>query len=219
MSEAKHFLPAAEVTCEIRIKNSRFISTCAPVFSVEEAKSWIQKIKMEHPSASHHVPAFIIGHGSSVISHCSDNGEPSGTAGKPTLAVLQGSGLGDALLITVRYFGGIKLGTGGLVRAYTESAQEVLKLVRRAEKIAVHTLMIEIPYALLEQTRRLIMQCGGIISDEAFQTDVLITCVFPVSLYDDFQTRMMELSNGQIIPVLMHTNPDAIFPVETSKAI
>ena len=213
MSELLHYLPAAQVSNEIKIKNSRFISICAPAFSVDEAKAVIQEVKAAHPSASHHVPAFIIGHGSSVISHCSDNGEPSGTAGKPTLAVLQGSGLGDVVLVTVRYFGGTKLGTGGLVRAYTESAQEVLKLVQRAQKIAVHTVAIELPYALLEQTRRLILQCGGKLEDEDFQANVMVTCIFPVDKYDEFVPQMIELSNGKVEPVILQTNPDAIFPV------
>lgn len=214
MSGESYYLPAAEVSVEIIIKNSHFISSCAPVSSVEEAKDYINKIKHAHPAASHHVPAYIIGHGSSTNSHCSDNGEPSGTAGKPTLAVLQGSGLGDVILVTVRYFGGTKLGTGGLVRAYTESAQEVLKLVRRAIKIATYTILVELPYPLLELGRRLVDQTQGKIEKEEFSDSVLLTCTFPISAYEAFVAQLRELSNGRIEPLIVETNPDTIYPVD-----
>lgn len=209
----KFLLPLAEVSTEITIKNSRFISICTPAASVEEARAFIQRVKQDHPGANHHVPAFIIGHGASTITHSSDNGEPSGTAGKPTLAVLQGSGLGDVALVTVRYFGGIKLGTGGLVRAYTESAQVVLEQVQIGQKIATHQILVEIPYSLLELTRRLIQATDGILNEEAFSDQVLLTCTFPVEGLPAFQDGMRELSHGQIAPIIIETNPNSIFPL------
>ena len=114
-------IPASEHHTEIVVVNSRFITTIAPVFSVEEARDFIAKIRALNPNATHNVPAFIVGHGVSVIEHCSDDGEPQGTAGRPALAVLKGSGLGDAAVVVTRYFGGTKLGSGGLVRAYTDA--------------------------------------------------------------------------------------------------
>ena len=108
----RYFIPARETRTEIIVVNSRFIATAAPAFTVDEAKAFVARIRAEFADASHNVPAFVVGHGSSVIAHCSDDGEPSGTAGRPALAVLQGSGLGDAAVVT-RYFGGTKLGTGG----------------------------------------------------------------------------------------------------------
>jgi len=199
---------------EILIKNSRFISYCAPVSTVEQAKAYLAGVKKAHPSASHHVPAYIIGHGTSTLSHCSDNGEPSGTAGKPTLAVLQGSGLGDAILVTVRYFGGTKLGTGGLVRAYTDSAQEVLRAVRRAVKIATYSVLVEISYNLLELVRRLVVQTQGKIEKEDFSETVILTCTFPVAVYETFCMLLCELSNGQVEPVIVETNLDTLYPLE-----
>ena len=109
-------VPAHETRCEMVVVNSRFIATLAPVFSVDEAKAFIDRVKSEFPDASHNVPVYLVGYGDSVIAHCSDAGEPSGTAGRPALAVLSGSGLGDAAVVVTRYFGGAKLGTGGLVR-------------------------------------------------------------------------------------------------------
>ena len=213
MEAGTYFLPANEESTEIIIKNSHFISYCAHAASVEEARVYIAKIKKLHPAANHHVPAFIIGHGPSTISHCSDNGEPSGTAGKPTLVVLEGSGLGDVVLVTVRYFGGTKLGTGGLVKAYTESAQEVLSQIKKAIKIPTYSVLVEIPYSMLEQVRRLIPGYKGIIEGEDFTENVMITCTFPISDYESFTTGLTELSSGAIEPIIVETNPDAIFPV------
>src|SRR5512136_3192018 len=122
-------VPLNELRRELTISNSRFISTLAPAFSVDEARAFIQRIKAEFPDASHHVPVYLIGHGDTEIAHCSDAGEPSGTAGRPALAVLRGSGLGDVVVVVTRYFGGTKLGTGGLVKEYTESAQMVVNAV------------------------------------------------------------------------------------------
>jgi uncharacterized YigZ family protein len=111
-------VPLKEIRRELIVVNSRFVATLAPVMSVEEAKAFIARIRGEFSDASHNVPAYLVGGGDSLIEHCSDDGEPSGTAGRPALAVLKGSGLGDVAVVVTRYFGGTKLGTGGLVRAY-----------------------------------------------------------------------------------------------------
>ena len=126
-------VPLNEIRREQIIVNSRFISTLAPVFNVDEARAFIARIKKEFADASHNVPAYIVGGGNTVTEYFSDDGEPSGTAGKPALAVLRGSGLGDVAVVVTRYFGGTLLGTGGLVRAYTESTQRVVNTVRRGQ--------------------------------------------------------------------------------------
>ena len=125
-------IPLERTRTEIRVKNSRFIATLAPVFSVVEAKAFIKEIKTEFSDASHNVPCYIVGFEPSMIAHTSDDGEPSGTAGRPALAVLQGSGLGDVAVVVTRYFGGTKLGTGGLVRAHGEAGKDVLAHTQRA---------------------------------------------------------------------------------------
>ena len=99
------------------------------------------------------MPAFLIGFGNSVTAHCNDDGEPSGTAGRPILAVLQGSGLGDIAVVVTRYFGGTKLGTGGLVRAYSDATKAVLAILPRAEKVPTTQCMLALPYNLLERVR------------------------------------------------------------------
>ena len=125
-------IPLAEIRREHIVVNSRFIATLVPVLSVDEARAFIARIKKEFADASHNVSAYIIGGGNTVAEFCSDDGEPSGTSGKPALAVLRGSGLGDVAVVVTRYFGGTLLGTGGLVKAYTESTQLVVNEIGRA---------------------------------------------------------------------------------------
>src|SRR5512136_2142640 len=168
-------VPLHEIRREISISNSRFIASLAPVFAVDEAKAFIQRIKAEFPDATHHVPVYLIGHGDSEIAHCSDAGEPSGTAGRPALAVLRGSGLGDAAVVVARYFGGTKLGTGGLVRAYSEAVRMAVEAVPRAEKVLTHTVMLAFPYTYLERVRLLVAAQNGKVLDESFAADVTMT--------------------------------------------
>ncbi|MRS04545.1 YigZ family protein, partial [bacterium] len=155
-------IPAQRSRAEIEVLKSRFIASIAPAFSVDEARAFIQEIKKEFSDASHNVPAFLIGHGASVIAHSSDDGEPSGTAGRPALIVLQGSGLGDVVVVVTRYFGGTKLGTGGLVHAYTDAVKEVLIDLPFAEKVATYLVMVVIPYTLFEQVRLLAQKYQGV---------------------------------------------------------
>src|SRR5215207_3109157 len=143
-------IPLREIRREHVVVNSRFIATLAPVFSIDEARAFIARMKKEFAAASHNVPVYIIGGGNTVTEYFSDDGEPSGTAGRPALAVLRGSGLGDVAVVVTRYFGGTLLGTGGLVKAYTEATQLVAEAVGRGRRIPVHVVMAAIPYNLLE---------------------------------------------------------------------
>lgn len=111
---------------EIVEKKSRFIANIAPAENEEEAVAFIESIRKKHYDARHNCPAFVIGR-SQELTRCSDDGEPSGTAGKPILEVLLSAGLTNTVVVVTRYFGGTLLGTGGLVRAYTQAVQEALK--------------------------------------------------------------------------------------------
>lgn len=206
-------IPARETRTEIEVENSRFIATAAPVFSVEEARAFVGRIKEEFGDASHNVPAFLIGHGGSVVAHCSDDGEPSGTAGRPMLAVLQGSGLGDVVVVVTRYFGGIKLGTGGLVRAYGDAVKAVLDVLPRAAKMATYTVMLAVDYGLLERARLLIQAHDGRLLDETFAADVTITARFPVAAFPPFNAALQELSHGQVLAEIVETDEGTIVEV------
>ncbi len=191
-------VPAKETRAEMRVKNSRFIATIAPVFTVEAAKAFIGRVREEFADATHNVPAYVVGHGAAVTAHCNDDGEPAGTAGRPVLAVLQGSGLGDAAIVVTRYFGGTKLGTGGLVRAYGDAARLVLEQTPRAMKTLAHTVRMSVPYPLFEQVRLLVAAHDGQILDETFAADVTVAARFAVEEFSAFEDALQELSNGQL---------------------
>lgn len=213
MPDESRVVPAAEARTEIVVINSRFIACAQSAVSADEARSYISRVKNDYPDASHHVPAFIIGHGSSVITHCSDDGEPSGTAGRPILAVLSGSGLGDIVVVVVRYFGGTKLGTGGLVKAYTEATQRVLAVLPRAIKVSTTTVMLELEYAQLAGARRLVTEYGGRILDEDFQANVWMTARLISARVNDFQVALRDFSRGTLQAEVLEVSPNSIFPV------
>lgn len=191
-------IPLNEIRREHVVVNSRFIATLRPVFTTDEARTFIARMKKEFGDASHNVPAYILGGGNTVTEYCSDDGEPSGTAGKPALAVLRGSGLGDVAVVVTRYFGGTLLGTGGLVKAYTESTQMVVNAVGRGERVRVHVALVAIPYNLLERLRLMVQRSHGEILAEDFAADITLTLQFPVESFEGFQNELRELSAGKL---------------------
>jgi uncharacterized YigZ family protein len=193
-----YLIPLAEIRREQIVVNSRFIATLAPVSTADEARGFIARIKTEFADASHNVPAYVIGGGNTVTEFFSDDGEPAGTAGRPALTVLRGSGLGDAALVITRYFGGTKLGTGGLVKAYTEAAQSVVNAVGRGRRVPVHVAMLAIPYNLLERVRLLTTRQRGEILSEDFAADITLTLRLPAETFLSFQGELAELSAGKL---------------------
>lgn len=206
-------IPAAETRIELTVVNSRFIATIAPAFSVDEARAFVGRVRAEFADASHNVPAYVIGHGATTIAHCHDDGEPSGTAGRPMLAVLQGSGLGDVTLVVTRYFGGTKLGTGGLVRAYGDAARAALAALPRAAKVATVTALVEAPYPLLERLRLLVAAHGGQTLDEEFAAAITLTIRFRAERFDAFAAALRELSHGAVEAVVVATDEATIMPL------
>ena len=198
-------IPLKEIRREHVVVNSRFIATLAPVFSAEEARAFLARIKREFADASHNVPAYVIGGGNTITEYCSDDGEPSGTAGRPVLAVLRGSGLGDAVVVVTRYFGGTLLGTGGLVKAYTESTQLVVNAIGRGQRVTVYVSMLAIPYNLLERIRLIVTRNSGEVLGEDFAGDITMTLQFPIAKFDMFQSELRDLSAGKLIAEVIET--------------
>lgn len=198
-------VPAAETEREIKVSNSRFMAALAPAFSVEEARAYIQRRRQQRPEASHHAPAFIIGHGTHIIAHCHDDGEPAGSAGQPILAVLRGSGLGDAVLVVTRYFGGTRLGIGGLVRAYGDAAREVIAAGRRAYRTPCVLIHLTLPYTYLERVRLLIAEQQGEMVGEVFAAEITLTVWLTEERWPAFQQRLRDVSHGTLqATVLSH---------------
>ena len=205
-----YLVPLSEIRREKVVVNSRFIATLAPAFSIDEARAFMARIKKEFADAAHNVPAYIIGGGNTLTEYFSDDGEPSGTAGKPALAVLRGSGLGDVALVITRYFGGTLLGTGGLVKAYTESAQMVVNAVGRGRRISVHVVMLVIPYNLLERVRLLGTRHHGKVLGEDFAGDITMTMQLPVDEFEVFQSGLRELSAGKLQAEVIETKEEVV---------
>ena len=205
-----YMIPLREIRREQVVVNSRFIATLAPVFNVEDARAFIAHIKKEFADASHNVPAYILGGGNTVTEYFSDDGEPSGTAGRPALAVLRGSGLGDVAVVITRYFGGTLLGTGGLVKAYTESTQRVVNAVGRGRRLPVHIVLVAIPYNLIERVRLLVARNHGKVLGEEFAADVTMTLQFPVSSFDLFQNELLEVSAGRLKAEIIESTEEIV---------
>jgi uncharacterized YigZ family protein len=213
MSENR-IVPARRIQTEFIESNSRFITNAAPAFTVEQAQAFIKHVTEKYPDATHHVPIFLIGHGASVIEHCSDDGEPSGTAGKPALAVLRGSGLGDIAVVITRYFGGTKLGTGGLVRAYSDSMRQVLAELPRAKKLTTTTLLFVVPYALFERAQIVIANYNGFCIEKNFAADVTLSVRLPNDHLEAFKDRITALTQGQVEFITNETRDNTIIPIK-----
>lgn len=195
-------IPAKTTRIETRVVNSRFIASLAYTPSVEEAKAFIAQIRAEMPDATHHVYAFKVGYGSSVIEGMSDDGEPSGTSGPPVLAILRGEDIGDTVIVVTRYFGGTKLGTGGLVRAYSGAAREVLDRTPRTLKIPMVTIGLDLPYTYYEQVERLLAQHDAEIEDQTFDAQVSIIAHLPRVNVEPLSLAISELTAGKVSPVI-----------------
>jgi uncharacterized YigZ family protein len=210
---SKRIIPAEEIKSEFQVSNSKFISTASPAFSVEEAKLFIDRIKSTYNDANHNVPIYIIGHPPSTIEHSNDDGEPSGTAGRPALSVLRGSGLGDIAIVITRYFGGTKLGTGGLVRAYSDAVREVIKILPKAQKVPTVTAQFSVPYNIYELVQRLVSKYEGSISDQNFDVQATLTAQFIQDKFPEFSQKLNDISNGQISAEIIDSNPNTIIPL------
>ncbi|WP_145509962.1 IMPACT family protein [Yersinia rochesterensis] len=199
-----YLIPTAPVTISEEIKKSRFITLLAHTSGVNEAKDFIQQIKQQHPTARHHCWAFIAG--APIDSQqlgFSDDGEPSGTAGKPILAQLMGSGIGEITAVVVRYYGGIKLGTGGLVRAYGSGVQQALKQIEVKYKVPQVEYTLQCDYAQLSIVETLLQQVEGQILQSDYAQFVTLHLSLPATQASQVGDKLRDLSRGtlQLTPI------------------
>lgn len=182
MNQRSYFIPAQACETTYEIKKSRFIARLAYANSREQAMSLLAQAKQDYPDARHHCWAYQIGSPASPsLAAMSDDGEPSGTAGKPILNVIQHKELGDLMLIVIRYFGGIKLGAGGLVRAYSRAAQQVFEEVETREQQFKLDCVIECPFATEQHIRHWMMNHEGEVLDGRYASKVFLQCKLPES--------------------------------------
>lgn len=179
-------------------KNSRFLGEAFPVSSAEEAKELWQYRKQTYDNGGHIVYAFAVGPQQNILG-CSDDGEPAGTAGRPVLAVLKGSGITNFMITVARWFGGTKLGTGGLVHAYTEAAQAALIDVETVELIPMTQLKFNVSYPLYEIVKRKFTEHGFTILNETFTSEITIEGELASSAAENLKKDLVNISNGKII--------------------
>lgn len=203
MNDESLIVPLGPARAEITVINSRFIASLDYVESTEKARGFIDRVRDEFPDASHNVPAFILGGGNSSVEFCSDDGEPSGTSGRPLLSVLRGSGLGNVAVVVTRYFGGTLLGTGGLVKAYSEAGRRVLAKTKRASLEKFATLRLELPYALFDRFRMGMAEFGASIAAEGFAEAVGIDVDVPFDEVVRFTSWLADLSSGNVSPEIV----------------
>jgi len=210
---SKQRVPATECRAELTVVNSRFIAIAAPAFSVEEARGVIQRIRNEFPDATHHVPAYLIGYGSSTIEHCNDDGEPAGTAGKPILNGLKGSGIGKSVVVVVRYFGGTKLGTGGLVKAYQQAAKAVLADLPLATQVKACEIECQLSYSDYQKIARLVESYEGKELRVTLAELVTLQLQLPQSELADFERSVRDMTRGSAVIKVIRPEVFVLRPV------
>jgi len=192
-------IPAETFSFSEEIKKSRFITLLAHTEGVEAARAFVQQVKNEHPTARHHCWAWVAGApDDSQQLGFSDDGEPSGTAGKPMLAQLMGSGVGEITAVVVRYYGGIQLGTGGLVKAYGGGVQQALKLLPRLRKVPMLTFTLACDYAQLAEIERMVARFHGQVLHSEFLQCVSLTLALPHAQVAGFTRNLTDLSRGAL---------------------
>lgn len=194
---AKKIILADQGEAEIIEKKSKFIGYCAPVESEEEAQAFVAAIKKKHWDATHNVYAYQIG-AQNEIQRSTDDGEPSGTAGRPVLEVIKGSGLADTAVVVTRYFGGILLGTGGLVRAYSKAAQAALSATPKAELKEGVFVCLFLDYENMGKVENYLIREKVIIDHIDYKNSAVIYCLVPQDETEVFLKRLQEAFPGGI---------------------
>lgn len=191
----EYLVPTGCAEAEFIEKKSRFIGRIWPVETEEEALSRIQEMKKQHYDATHNCWAYII-HGGAV--RFSDDGEPGGTAGMPMLQVLQREGLNNVVCVVTRYFGGILLGAGGLVRAYTRGAKIAVDAAGKSMKRVWTVLYVPCPYSFYERVKLEIEAFDGILRSTDFGAEVDMEILFPQANAQPFLDRLTDLTSGTV---------------------
>ena len=189
----KIYVPYQEAESEFVEKRSRFIGHIWPVDSEDQAQELIRRVKKQHYDARHNCWCYLLG---GTVVRYSDDGEPQGTAGQPMLAVLQRENVTNAVCVVTRYFGGILLGTGGLVRAYTAAASGALQNAELVSMRLVVDCRLRVPYAQFEQAQRIIAAAETRLDEPIFDDAVTLCWRMPAGQEGTLVTALTELTRG-----------------------
>ncbi|SHJ35267.1 uncharacterized protein, YigZ family [Malonomonas rubra DSM 5091] len=199
MTQNRYPIPAGFHRSEIEVQRSRFITSIEPVDSAEAALKFVARLKQEFPDANHNCWAYLVGPpGSSDRIGLSDDGEPHGAAGKPMLTVLQHGNIGDIVAVVTRYFGGIKLGKGGMVKAYTQAVQTALEQLEKVEKIDWYSVTIAFDYAHLNSIERVLPDFEAEIVARNFADKIELELKLPLEQAELLRDALTNLTAGKI---------------------
>ena len=193
----EYCIPTAPSETELTEKRSRFIGRVWPVESEEEARALIEATKKKHYDARHNCWCYRLWGG---VERYSDDGEPQGTAGQPMLGVFQKEEVTNVVCVVTRYFGGVLLGAGGLVRAYTQSAKDALDAAGRSVVRRWVDVEVPCPYHLFERVKLETESAGGVLGEVEYGAQVLLHALLPEARAEDFIARIVELTAGGITP-------------------
>ena len=193
----KYIMLSKGAQAELVEKKSRFIATVRPVATEEEAVAFIDEMKKKYYDARHNCSAFVIG-SKGELTRSSDDGEPSGTAGRPMLEVLTGSGIRNVAVVVTRYLGGVLLGTGGLVRAYSGAVKMALEQCETITRRFGVQLMIRTDYNGVGKIQYLLGSRNVVIQDSVYAADVEMTVLVPIEEYEKLCKELVEATNGRV---------------------
>ena len=194
----RYQIPAGSISVEQALKRSRFITSIGRAPDKQQADAFIRMVRSTYPDANHNCWAYVAGNPFDTVQvGMSDDGEPQGTAGKPMLSILQHSKIGEIVAVVTRYFGGIKLGTGGLVRAYSSSVQLALQKLPLTEFVALTSARISLPYPLEDRIRRLLIKMKIDISDVYYKDEVVLSIEFPENMAMELEKQIGNQTMGQ----------------------
>ncbi|OLQ94850.1 YigZ family protein [Vibrio ponticus] len=200
MNDKPYLIPAQPVIFEEEIKKSLFITYLAHTPSIATAKSFVDEIKKKHADARHNCWGFVAGRPEDSMQWgFSDDGEPSGTAGKPILAQLSGSGVGEISAVVTRYYGGIRLGTGGLVKAYGGGVQQALKQLQTIEKKITTLITLQLDYGFMPVAQSLFAQFGVQEVEAQYSDEVVLTLEIEVRELEAFTQAIINKSGAKAI--------------------
>lgn len=198
MSDGEYRIPSGRHRVDQVVERSRFIATLAPAASPEEARAFIDTIRDEFPDATHNCWAFVAGPpGSTRAIGMSDAGEPHGTAGRPMLDVLLYSGIGEVAAVVTRYYGGVKLGKGGLVRAYGGAVQHALETLPTVLRTPTTEVEIIVAYNDVDALRRLLDESGGTVAREEYGAEVIYAATLPAAALETFRGQLADRTAGR----------------------
>ena len=193
-----YLTPDGTAEYKFTIKGSKFIGWCAPADNEQTAQQLIKERSRQHHSATHNCWAYRVGNPADPVERSSDEGEPSGTAGRPILEQIRKANLVDAVLVVSRWFGGTKLGKGGLIRAYGECAAETIKLLKTIERKPTAQIEIECGYELVGLVERIAARFGGYVCNRDFTDNARLQVKIPLEKTKEFRKALTEESAGRI---------------------